>query len=268
MRASVLNVRKPWSFGGRERILRLCEAVGISSGDIAAFVGAGGKSSAIRTVAAELAAEGLSVVVVPTTKLMVEEAEAIGPIAVSNDSSERLSKIKAELSNSKAVVSGSALISKNRVGGVEPDEVATLAEIAAVVLVEADGARGKWIKGTAEYEPPIPASATVAVAVANIGALGLPATEENVHRPELFSALTGVGPGQSITARSIALALADGSFANLPETTRPAVLITGVEPGQTMSDASVVARELWRAGVKNVVLSSLTKATPDQIWIP
>lgn len=265
MRVSVLNV---WCFGERERILRLCEAVGISSGDIAAFVGAGGKSSAIQAVAAELAAEGLSVVVVPTTKLMIEEAEAIGPIVVSEDPAERTAKIKSELSNSKVVAAGSTLISKNRVGGVEPDEVAALADIVDVVLVEADGARGKWIKGTAEYEPPIPASATVAVAVANIGALGLPATEENVHRPELFSALTGVGPGQSITARSIALALADGSFANLPQTTRPAVLITGVEPGQTMSDASVVARELWRAGVKKVVLSSLTRERSNQIWIP
>ncbi len=248
--------------------MRLCEAIGVSSGDVAAFVGAGGKSSAIRTVATELAADGLSVIVAPTTKLMVEEANEIGPIAVSEDPAERTSKIKAELSNSKVVVAGSSLISKNRVGGIEPDEVAALAEIADVILVEADGARGKWIKGTAEHEPPIPASATVAVGVSNIGVFGLPTTEENVHRPELFSALTGVGPGQSITARSIALALADGSFANLPDKTRPTVLITGVEPGRTMSHASVVARELWRAGVKKVVLSSLTTEKPDQIWIP
>ncbi|CAN5476312.1 selenium cofactor biosynthesis protein YqeC [soil metagenome] len=254
--------------GGRESVLRLCEAIGISSGDIAAFVGAGGKSSAIRTAAAELSAAGLSVIVVPTTKLMVEEAEAIGPIAVSEDPAERTAKIKSELSNSKTVVAGSAIISKNRIGGVEPDEVAALSNIVDVVLVEADGARGKWMKGTAEHEPPIPASATVVVGVSHIGAFGLAATEENVHRPELFSALTGVGPGQSITARAIALALADGSLANLPDKARSTVLITGVGPGKSMSDASVVARELWRAGVKNVILSSLTKEPPDQIWIP
>lgn len=265
MGASLLKV---WSFGGRERILRLCEAVGISSGDIAAFVGAGGKSSAIQTVASELSEAGLSTIVVPTTKLMVEEAEALGPTAVSEDPAERISKIKSELSNSKTVVAGSAIISKNRIGGIEPDEVAALSDIVDVVLVEADGARGKWIKGTAEHEPPIPASATVVVGVAHIGVFGLAATEENVHRPELFSALTGVGPGQSITARAIALALADGSFANLPDDTRSAVLITGVSPGKSMSDASVVARELWRAGVKNVILSSIATGDPRQIWLP
>lgn len=265
MRASVLNVGVFW---GKGAALRLCEAVGISSGDIVAFVGAGGKSSAIRAVASELVAGGLSVVVVPTTKLMVEEAEEIGPIALSEEQEDRTSRIKAELSNSRAVVAGSSLISKNRVGGVEPGEVAALADIVDVVLVEADGARGKWIKGTAEHEPLIPDSATVVVGVTNIGAFGLAATEENVHRPELFSALTGVGPGQSITARSIALALADGSLANVPDDTRSTVLITGVSPGQTMSNASVVARELWRAGIKHVVLSSLTTEDPGQIWMP
>lgn len=248
--------------------MRLCEAIGISSGDVAAFVGAGGKSSAIRTVAVELSAEGLSVIVVPTTKLMVEEANGIGPIVVSEDPAERVSKVKAALSDSKSVIAGSDLISKNRVGGVEPKDVASLAELVDVVLVEADGARGKWVKGTAEHEPAIPDSATVTIGVANIGAFGLAATEENVHRPELFSALTGVGPGQSITARAFALALADGSLADLPDNSRSAVLITGVEPGRSMSNASVVTRELWRAGVKKVVLSSLTRERPDEIWLP
>ncbi|MGH3085817.1 MAG: selenium cofactor biosynthesis protein YqeC [Rubrobacteraceae bacterium] len=248
--------------------MRLCEAIGISSGDIAAFVGAGGKSSAIRTVARELTGAGHLVVVAPTTKLMVNEADDVGPIVVSEDPAELAAKVKSELSNSTAVVAGSSLISRNRVGGIEPDDVAALAKGADVVLVEADGARGKGIKGTAEHEPAIPNSATVAVGVANIGVFGMPATEEYVHRPELFSALTGVGPGQSITARAFALALADGSLANLPENTRATVLITGVGPGQSMSDASVVARELWRAGVKKVVLSSLTRKRADQIWLP
>jgi hypothetical protein len=81
--------------------------------------------------------------------------------------------------------------------------------------------------------------------------------EENVHRPELFSKLTGIGAGQSITARAFARALAQGSLGHLPQRARPAALITGVRPGKSMADASVVTRELWRFGVKKVVLSSL-----------
>src|SRR5918993_466171 len=178
---------------GEGAILKLYLALGIASGDVTAFVGSGGKSSAILAVAGELAEAGMTF----------------------------------------------------------------LAALADVVLVEADGSRRRPIKGTADHEPALPDAATLVVAVGNIGAFGAPVDEENVHRPELFSKLTGIGAGQSITARAFALALAQGSLGDLPGGARPAALITGVRPGKSMADASVITRELWRFGVKKVVLSSL-----------
>jgi hypothetical protein len=91
--------------------------------------------------------------------------------------------------------------------------------------------------------------------------------EEHVHRPEVFSELTGVGPGQSITPGAFATALARGSLARVPQSARTAALITGVEPGRSMSDASVITRELWRLGTKNVVLTSLAYS-PPRVWVP
>jgi hypothetical protein len=35
-----------------------------------------------------------------------------------------------------------------------------------------------------------------------------------------------------------------------------------------MSDASVITRELWRLGVRNVVLASLPIESPVRVWIP
>jgi probable selenium-dependent hydroxylase accessory protein YqeC len=136
-----------------------------------------------------------------------------------------------------------------------------------VVLVEADGSRRRPIKGTADHEPALPDAATLVVAVANVHALGTPVDEEHVHRPEVFSDLTGVGPGQSITAGAFATALARGSLAKVKPTARTAALITGVEPGRSMSDASVITRELWRRSVKNIVLSSLPES-PPRVWVP
>jgi probable selenium-dependent hydroxylase accessory protein YqeC len=92
--------------------------------------------------------------------------------------------------------------------------------------------------------------------------------EEHVHRPEIFSDLTGIGHGQSITPRAIAIALSRGSLARVPQGARTAALITGVEPGRSMSDASVITRELWRLGVRDVVLASLPTESPARIWIP
>jgi probable selenium-dependent hydroxylase accessory protein YqeC len=249
--------------------MKLHQALGISSGDVVAFVGAGGKSSAIMMVAGEILEAGMTVLAAPTTKMLVKEAERIGSLVTSEDGGELRARAEEALSGGvRGVVVGGGLLSKNRLGGVEPGAISSLASLADVVLVEADGSRRRPIKGTAAYEPALPEAATLVVAVANIGAFGVPVDEEHVHRPELFSKLTGIGSGQSITAGAFARALAEGSLSGVPEGARTAALITGVSPGKSMADAAVVTRELWRLGIKRVVLSSLPNESPGQVWVP
>jgi probable selenium-dependent hydroxylase accessory protein YqeC len=247
--------------------LKLHEALGITRGDVVAFVGAGGKSSAIIAVANGLRLAGMRVLVAPTTKMTQGEADDVGPLVTSEDASELREKVEEAFAGSPAVVAGSGMISRNRVGGVDPGWVGDLASLADVVLVEADGSRRRPIKGTADHEPALPDTATLVVGVANVRALGMPLDEEHVHRPEVFSELTGVGPGQSVTPEAFAMAIAGGSLAKVPPTARTAALITGVEPGRSMSDASVITRELWRRGVKNVVLAALADS-PPRVWVP
>jgi probable selenium-dependent hydroxylase accessory protein YqeC len=248
--------------------LKLHVALGISSGDVAAFVGAGGKSGAILAVSEGLTQEGMKVLVLPTTKMLSSEANRIGPLVTSEDVGDLRAKAEQALTSATAVVVGSGMISKNRLGGVDLERVGDLAALADVVLIEADGSRRRPIKGTADHEPAIPDDTTLVVAVGNVHALGTPVDEEHVHRPALFSDLTGIGQGQSITPRAFALALSQGSLARVPQTARTAALITGVEPGRSMSDASVITRELWRLGVRNVVLTSLTTESSARVWIP
>lgn len=248
--------------------MNLYLALGISSGDLVAFAGAGGKSGAIRMLAAELSRDGMKVLVAPTTKMMVTEVEDLGPLVTSKDLRELRAGVKDAFSGSEVVVAGGRLISKGRVDGIDPDSFGSLTDLADVVLVEADGSRHRPLKGTADHEPALPDASTLVVAVGNIKALGRPVDEENVHRPQVFSDLTGIALGQSITARAFAHALTAGSLGSIPSDARPAVLITGVEPGRSMADASVVTREIWRLGVKKVVLSSLTQEAPGRVWIP
>jgi molybdenum cofactor cytidylyltransferase len=247
--------------------LELHEALGITPGDVVAFVGAGGKSGAILAVSNGLREAGMKVLVAPTTKMLLGEADKIGPLVTSEDAGELREKAERALSEYPTAVAGSGMLSKNRIGGVDPGWVGTLARLVDVVLVEADGSRRRPIKGTADHEPALPEAATLVVAIGNVHALGTPVDEEHVHRPEVFSDLTGIGPGQSITPGAFATALARGSLAKVPRTARTAALITGVEPGRSMSDASVVTRELWRLGIKKVVLASL-KDSPPRVWVP
>lgn len=232
-----------------------------------AFAGAGGKSSAIVRLAGELRGAGLSALVVPTTKMFVSEAEKIGGVATSGEISELREKVGGALETERAVVAGSELLSKERVGGVEPGWVGGLADLADVVLVEADGARRRPLKGDAEHEPLLPETATLVVAVGGVWALGEPLSEEYVHRPDIFSELTGIEAGHSITPEAFAMALSRGALGEVSERVRKAILLTGVEPGQGMSRASVVARHLWRDGLSRVILTSLPQESPGQVWV-
>ena len=262
------DVQDPAPLGEMGVVLKLHVALGVSSGDVAAFVGAGGKSGAILAVSGGLTQEGMKVLVAPTTKMLSSEADGLGPLVTSEDPGDLRAKAERALSTATAVVVGSGMLSKNRIGGVDPEWVGDLAGLADVVLVEADGSRRRPIKGTADHEPAIPDVATLVVAVGNVHALGTPVDEEHVHRPAIFSDLTGIGQGQSITPRAFALALSQGSLARVPQISRTAALITGVEPGRPMADASVIARELWRFGLRDVVLTSLPKDAPVRVWIP
>lgn len=248
--------------------MKLCGTLGISSGEVVAFAGAGGKSSAILAATRELVGDGARVLVVPTTKMFLSEAEQIGPLVVSEEAGRLCAKAKEALGSSAAAVAGSEVLSKKRVGGVEPSWVSNLAGLADVTLVEADGARRRPLKGTAAHEPVLPDAATLVVAVGNVRAFGKTVGDQHVHRPEAFTGLTGVVPGQSITARAFALALARGSLRDTPDGTRTAALITGVTPGKSMADAAAISRELWKLGVEKVVLASLPGESPPRVWTP
>ncbi len=228
-------------------------------------MGAGGKSSAILQVAHELKEAETSILVVPTTKMFIREAERIGPILTSEDRDELRSKAAEILAGKEAAVVGSALLSKERVGGVEPAWVPALAPEDGVTLVEADGSRRRSLKGTAAHEPLLPEGATLVVAVGGVRALGRPMDEKYVHRPEVFSKLTGVGPGHTIDAGAFARALLAGLH-NVPDGVRRAALLADVEPGRSMAEASTIAHGLWQGGVRKVVLCSLPKEMPGQVW--
>lgn len=248
--------------------MSLYRAFGISAGDVVAFAGAGGKSSAILAISEELTREGMSVLVAPTTKMFLDEAHKVGPMVTSTDQTGLRERIEEALADSKAVVAGSELLSKQRIGGVDPAWIPTLQKLADVTLVEADGSRRRPLKGTDDHEPLLPDSATLVIAVGNITALGKPLNDEYVHRPEVFSELTGIGLDQTVTPRAFATAVAKGSLGKTSEGVRKAALITGVQPGHLMSQAAVITRELWRLGLNNVVLSSLPDETPGRVWKP
>ena len=73
--------------------------------------------------------------------------------------------------------------------------------------------------------------------------------------------------GMWTTSRPAAFARALlAGLRNAPEDARLAALLAGVTPGPDLAAASTVARELWRGGVRTVVVSSLPKERPGRVW--
>lgn len=156
---------------------------------IIAVVGAGGKTSAVKTLAAELAAAGKTAVITTTTKmhppvdrrLLCEDIEAV----------------RARLRTANPVWAG-VYYNEYKIEGL-PEPISALAAAADHVLIEADGAKRLPLKMIdATHEPVIPPETDAVVAVAGLDAIGKP-VGATVHRPELACSALGCGMEHIVT---------------------------------------------------------------------
>ncbi|MGA2478577.1 MAG: selenium cofactor biosynthesis protein YqeC [Spirochaetia bacterium] len=139
-------------------------------GGLYTFVGAGGKSSGMRAVAACLRRVGLRVRVSTTTRVGIDEFAAYPAAAVRTAGA-----LAACLAGSEPLllIAGDIDEQHGKYGGV----VASLLEGAAippdtVVLVEGDGSRGLPLKAPTEWEPVIPSNSRCVFALMGAGAFG------------------------------------------------------------------------------------------------
>ena len=181
------------------------QALELPAKGIISLVGAGGKTSLALSLMAEAQTKKLPVVLTTTTKMHWKELAQFRPV-VSDSAAEAAGRLvlRQSLGQSAAWIGG--WVGEKAVG-VEPHEVDELLALLpeAVVLVEADGAKGCWLKAPARHEPVVPAETAVTMGVLNIRALGKPLEAPFVYRlPEVCSVLRK-SPGAEIELRDYAL---------------------------------------------------------------
>ena len=160
---------------------------------IVAVVGAGGKTSAIKTLAWELSRAGRRVIITTTTKMHPPEDRSL--LA---STPEEVSAILREKSPAWAGI----YFNEHKIEGIS-GAIPALASMADCVLAEADGARKHPLKMTdPAYEPVIPPEAEAVVAVAGLDGIGKPLAEA-VHRPELACAALRLTPEHIITPADV-----------------------------------------------------------------
>jgi molybdenum cofactor cytidylyltransferase len=231
--------------------MELSLALRISSAPCIAFAGAGGKTTAMFQLARELTHPSSfilhpSVIVTSTTHLGAWQI----PLANRHIIARGVQDI------SKAELRGITLIT----GEIENERTRPINEIALLwlreanenetipLLIEADGSRQKPLKAPAEHEPAIPAFIRHVVYVAGLSALGKPLTEEHIHRPEIFSQLSGLRAGEAVTADSLVRVLTHpaGGLKNIPAASKRTLILNQADTAETQSAAGSVSPALLR----------------------
>jgi len=114
--------------------------------------------------------------------------------------------------------------------GLTPAEVCQLHahHTDALLVVEADGARGLQLKAPGEHEPQIPACADVVCVLVHLDAIGQPLDERIAHRVERIARITGTAPGQMITSELVIALMthAEGGLKGIPASARKVAVLT------------------------------------------
>jgi molybdenum cofactor cytidylyltransferase len=248
--------------------MELTKALRISPGQIAAFVGAGGKSSSIRRLIEELTPK-TPVLITTTTKLALGQTDLAAHHIILR-SKKDVSLFPALLQEQSSVlVTGERWPEESKWTAPPEDLLAVLLPLAAssgaVVLIEADGARGRSLKAPAEHEPVIPPFVDLVVPVMGLDSIGTELEGDFVYRPESIRALLGIQKDPIIQAADVAgiLAHANGALKSVPASAQVRVILNKAETQNTVERGREIAKLTLKTDrIGAVILAQVRQADP------
>jgi molybdenum cofactor cytidylyltransferase len=241
-------------------LTRLSDALRLPAAPRAVLVGSGGKTTSLFRIANE---QRPPVLVTATTHL-AESQTRLADQHFIVETRENMRQALDTMSGPVVLFTG-ALHEDRRTVGLDDDLLALLYEFAEErglpLLVEADGSRQKPLKAPAEHEPAIPGWARQVVLVAGMSGLGKPLTADWVHRPEIFSRISGLALGEEISVRALARVLVSphGGMKGIPAGADISVLLNQVDTDEDLAVARELASQLFLA-IPRIVIASLAQA--------
>lgn len=259
----------------------LLAALSVQPGGLVAFVGAGGKTTAIWRLLRSLVARGERAVFTTTTHIFKPRQ---APLLI--ESSPDPALVAFLLTRWPAIILAAGLgeegdpqmaarcpypATPRKLTGLKPEVVTDLARRLPGItcLVEADGAKGRALKAPADHEPVIPSGARRVVIVGSLAALGRPLDDETVHRADRAAALLRVPTGTPITPDMVAglLGHAQGGLKSIPPRAGVAVLLTQEEPAPRPEAAAIAQQLLLGRRIRRVVLANPRAPDPVlEVW--
>lgn len=201
---------------------------------IYAIVGAGGKTSLLKEMAARFRREGKSVFVTTTTRMFIEEDTLL-----TDDADLILNTLRKD----GYVFAG--VPEEAKIKSLPADVYSRICEAADVVLVEADGSKHMPLKYPNENEPVIPDNADEILVVCGLHGLGK-AAKDVCHRLELVKQHLDISDDTQITADHVYRLVMEG-YVNPLKEKYPQKKITVVPRHDGSPGQSTIAAMLQQA---------------------
>jgi probable selenium-dependent hydroxylase accessory protein YqeC len=244
----------------------LAQAFGIRDREVVTIVGGGGKTTTLFRLGRELLGAEAGVVLTTTTHIFAPGPGADLETVVEQDATQSLAKAREALARGHLPVVGTDVKPDGRLGGIGSGVVDYFAQQQdlAYVVVEADGSAHKSFKAPLEYEPVVPASTTLLVAVVGVDALGMPLDAEHIHRPQRVAELSGAELNQPLEAVAIAKVLVHplGPLRGAPSGARVLVLLNKADTPARLAAAQTIAEALRVASGPRVLIGAVAAETP------
>jgi molybdenum cofactor cytidylyltransferase len=234
--------------------LSIARALRMNPSSSVAFVGAGGKTTAMFKLARGLPSP---VMVTATTHMGAWQTEMANK-HIATDAT-NLEKLEEDF---QGVVLVTGKVEGDRTRPINDDLLKWLYQYcqdrSIPLLIEADGSRQKPLKAWADYEPPIPDFVEVVVQVVGLSGLGKPLTAEHVQRAEIFARLSGLGLGETVTGKDLVRVLThqEGGLKNIPHNARRVALLNQADNAETQSMAQTMTAPLL-SSYQSIVVASL-----------
>lgn len=205
--------------------MKINEALRIGNKSAVAFVGAGGKTTAMFNLAREF---DFPSIITTTTNMGLEQItlgdkhiNLNGDLPDGSDFSEEKVTVVTDRMNAN----------RSRWQGLDDLQISRLRNVAGVLsralLIEADGAKTLPLKAPGEDEPIIPDFVDQVIVIAGLGAVGNFLDEGNVFRPALYSELSGEEQNKPVSLESIARMLVNpmGGLKGIPENAKRTAIL-------------------------------------------
>jgi molybdenum cofactor cytidylyltransferase len=225
--------------------MNLSQALRVTStSPIIAFVGAGGKTTALFQLAREYNGP---VIVTATTHLGAWQTSLADHHIIAESADDLIDHIF----HGVTLITGP--IDNNRTKPIDNSVLLWLYEglkrSNIPLLIEADGSRQRPLKAPAEHEPAIPEFVDMVIVVAGLSGLGKSMNEGYIHRPEIFGELANQKNDATVTPEDIVKVLCHpkGGLKNIPSQARRVALLNQADTPELQAVGGRMAGQLLKS---------------------